>query len=137
MTDLQIVADPSTDVEALILDWAGTVVDFGSFAPTSIFVEAFARAYDFPVSLEEARQLQRRAADGAAAHRDLQRLLHLLRGLVAVLLAARQRLQDHRLRLDRDPGLRRQPPRRRRRAEHVLLQVAHRRVGHEGQAPAA
>ena len=23
MTDLQIVADPSTDVEALILDWAG------------------------------------------------------------------------------------------------------------------
>ena len=56
MTDLQIAADPSTDVEALILDWAGTVVDFGSFAPTSIFVEAFARAYDFPVSLEEARQ---------------------------------------------------------------------------------
>ena len=56
MTDLQIAADPSTDVEALILDWAGTVVDFGSFAPTSIFVEAFARAYDFPVSLDEARQ---------------------------------------------------------------------------------
>ena len=44
MTDLQIVVDPTTDVEALILDWAGTVVDFGSFAPTSIFVEAFARA---------------------------------------------------------------------------------------------
>ncbi|MGL5757918.1 phosphonoacetaldehyde hydrolase [Plesiomonas sp.] len=43
-------------VNALILDWAGTVVDFGSFAPTSIFVEAFSVAYDFPVSLEEARQ---------------------------------------------------------------------------------
>ena len=56
MTDLQIVVDPTTDVEALILDWAGTVVDFGSFAPTSIFVEAFARAYDFPVTLDEARQ---------------------------------------------------------------------------------
>ena len=56
MIDLQIAAAPTTDVEALILDWAGTVVDFGSFAPTSIFVEAFARAYDFPVSLEEARQ---------------------------------------------------------------------------------
>lgn len=56
MTDLQIAAAPTTDVEALILDWAGTVVDFGSFAPTSIFVEAFVRAYDFPVSLEEARQ---------------------------------------------------------------------------------
>ncbi len=33
MTDLQIAVDPTTDVEALILDWAGTVVDFGSFAP--------------------------------------------------------------------------------------------------------
>lgn len=42
-------------VEAVILDWAGTVVDFGSFAPTSIFVEAFARAYEFEVTLAEAR----------------------------------------------------------------------------------
>ncbi|WP_293765888.1 phosphonoacetaldehyde hydrolase [uncultured Aquitalea sp.] len=42
-------------IEALILDWAGTVVDFGSFAPTAIFVEAFALAYDFPLSMEEAR----------------------------------------------------------------------------------
>ncbi len=33
MTDLQTAIDPATDVEALILDWAGTVVDFGSFAP--------------------------------------------------------------------------------------------------------
>ena len=56
MTDLQTAIHPTTDVEALILDWAGTVVDFGSFAPTSIFVEAFARAYDFPVTLDEARQ---------------------------------------------------------------------------------
>ena len=43
------------NVEALILDWAGTVVDFGSVAPTSIFVEAFKLAYDFDVSLDEAR----------------------------------------------------------------------------------
>lgn len=56
MTDLQIAIHPTTDIEALILDWAGTVVDFGSFAPTSIFVEAFARAYNFPVTLDEARQ---------------------------------------------------------------------------------
>ncbi len=56
MTDLHIAIHPTTDVEALILDWAGTVVDFGSFAPTSIFVEAFARAYDFAVTLDEARQ---------------------------------------------------------------------------------
>lgn len=56
MTEIQIAAHPATDVQALILDWAGTVVDFGSFAPTSIFVEAFARAFDFEVTLEEARQ---------------------------------------------------------------------------------
>ena len=42
-------------LEALILDWAGTVVDFGSVAPTSIFVEALKKAYDFEISLEEAR----------------------------------------------------------------------------------
>jgi len=42
-------------LEALILDWAGTVVDYGSIAPTTIFVEAFAKAYDFPISLTEAR----------------------------------------------------------------------------------
>ncbi|MCV6005890.1 phosphonoacetaldehyde hydrolase, partial [Escherichia coli] len=27
-------------IQAVIFDWAGTIVDFGSFAPTSIFVEA-------------------------------------------------------------------------------------------------
>ena len=41
-------------LQAAILDWAGTVVDFGSFAPTQIFVEAFAE-FDVPVSIEEAR----------------------------------------------------------------------------------
>lgn len=42
-------------IEAIILDWAGTVVDYGSVAPTRIFVEAFKRAYDFDISLDEAR----------------------------------------------------------------------------------
>lgn len=42
-------------IEALILDWAGTVVDYGSIAPTSIFVEAFKQAYSFDISLDEAR----------------------------------------------------------------------------------
>ena len=42
-------------VEAVILDWAGTVVDFGSFAPTQIFVDAFAQAFNFKISLSEAR----------------------------------------------------------------------------------
>ncbi|MDU4252358.1 phosphonoacetaldehyde hydrolase [Pseudomonas sp.] len=41
-------------LQAVILDWAGTVVDFGSFAPTQIFVEAFAE-FGVQVSLEEAR----------------------------------------------------------------------------------
>ena len=44
---------PNT-LQAVILDWAGTVVDFGSFAPTQIFVEAFAE-FDVQVSIEEAR----------------------------------------------------------------------------------
>ncbi len=33
-------------IHAVILDWAGTTVDFGSFAPTQIFVEAFRQAFD-------------------------------------------------------------------------------------------
>lgn len=41
-------------LQAAILDWAGTVVDFGSFAPTQIFVEAFAE-FDVNVSIDEAR----------------------------------------------------------------------------------
>ena len=43
-------------LEAVIFDWAGTVVDFGSFAPTQIFVDAFKAAYDFDLSLAEARR---------------------------------------------------------------------------------
>lgn len=43
-----------TQLQAAILDWAGTVVDFGSFAPTQIFVEAFAE-FDVQVSVEQAR----------------------------------------------------------------------------------
>ncbi|WP_263263868.1 phosphonoacetaldehyde hydrolase [Pseudomonas sp. RIT-PI-S] len=45
---------PPTRLQAAILDWAGTVVDFGSFAPTRIFVEAFA-SFDLALTLEEAR----------------------------------------------------------------------------------
>ncbi|MEY3953594.1 MAG: hypothetical protein RLZZ397_474 [Pseudomonadota bacterium] len=43
------------DIKAVILDWAGTVVDFGSFAPTQIFVDAFKQAFDFDLTLAEAR----------------------------------------------------------------------------------
>lgn len=44
-----------SDVQAVIFDWAGTTVDFGSFAPTTIFVQAFREAYGFEISLQEAR----------------------------------------------------------------------------------
>jgi len=47
---------PPTSLQALILDWAGTVVDFGSFAPTEIFVDAFRDAYGFDITLQEARR---------------------------------------------------------------------------------
>jgi len=43
-------------LEAVIFDWAGTTVDFGSFAPTQIFVDAFRAAYAFDISLDEARR---------------------------------------------------------------------------------
>ena len=28
---------------AVVFDWAGTMIDFGSFAPMGVFVEAFAK----------------------------------------------------------------------------------------------
>lgn len=53
----KITHEPSKQkLEAVIFDWAGTMVDFGSFAPTQIFVDAFAQAYGFELSLEEARR---------------------------------------------------------------------------------
>ncbi|AVR02004.1 phosphonoacetaldehyde hydrolase [Pluralibacter gergoviae] len=42
-------------ISAVILDWAGTTVDFGSFAPTEIFVEAFRQAFAVEITLQEAR----------------------------------------------------------------------------------
>lgn len=41
-------------LEAVIFDWAGTLVDFGSFAPTQVFVEAFAQ-FGMDITLEQAR----------------------------------------------------------------------------------
>ncbi|WP_229841201.1 phosphonoacetaldehyde hydrolase [Alcaligenes pakistanensis] len=44
----------SDKVEAVIFDWAGTLVDFSSLAPTQIFVDAFA-TFGIHISLEQAR----------------------------------------------------------------------------------
>lgn len=41
-------------LQAVIFDWAGTLVDFGSLAPTQIFVEAFA-TFGITISLAQAR----------------------------------------------------------------------------------
>lgn len=41
-------------IEAIILDWAGTAVDFGCFAPVRVFIDIFRQA-GVEVTLEEAR----------------------------------------------------------------------------------
>ncbi|WP_338029934.1 phosphonoacetaldehyde hydrolase [Gluconacetobacter takamatsuzukensis] len=42
-------------IEAVIFDWAGTLVDFGSFAPMAAFVETFA-GFGLAIDIEEARR---------------------------------------------------------------------------------
>lgn len=56
-TDMQTLDNQIVDVsplQAVIFDWAGTLVDFGSLAPTQIFVEAFA-TFNIRITLEQAR----------------------------------------------------------------------------------
>ena len=43
----------SHNLDTVIFDWAGTLVDFGSLAPTQIFVDAFA-TFDITVTLVQA-----------------------------------------------------------------------------------
>jgi len=40
--------------KAVVFDWAGTTIDFGSFAPMGVFVEAF-RRFGIETTIEEAR----------------------------------------------------------------------------------
>lgn len=40
--------------KAVVFDWAGTMIDFGSFAPMGVFVEAF-RQFDIEATIAEAR----------------------------------------------------------------------------------
>ena len=50
-------------IQAVMLDWAGTMVDFGSCAPAAVFQQVFA-AWQVPISLAEAREpmgLEKRA----------------------------------------------------------------------------
>ena len=43
-----------TSFKAAVFDWAGTIVDFGSFAPMGVFVKAFAE-FGIEVSIKQAR----------------------------------------------------------------------------------
>lgn len=43
-----------TQLKAAIFDWAGTTIDFGSFAPMGVFVETF-KAFGIDISIAEAR----------------------------------------------------------------------------------
>lgn len=46
--------DNMNKIEGVILDWAGTTVDFGCFAPVNVFVDIFKNA-GIDVTMEEAR----------------------------------------------------------------------------------
>ena len=58
-------------IEAVLLDWAGTTMDFGCMAPAVVFVEVFRRK-DVPISIEEAR-----APMGAHKRVHIQRITEL------------------------------------------------------------
>lgn len=42
-------------LKAVILDWAGTTIDFGCLAPAGVFIDVFKRR-DVPITTEEARE---------------------------------------------------------------------------------
>ncbi|KAG1243254.1 hypothetical protein G6F65_022526 [Rhizopus arrhizus] len=54
MTLMTAVSPLPVQLEAVSFDWAGTLVDFGSFAPTKVFVDAFSQLGMY-LSLKEAR----------------------------------------------------------------------------------
>jgi phosphonoacetaldehyde hydrolase len=58
-------------IEAVLLDWAGTTMDFGCMAPAVVFVEVFKRK-DVPITIEEAR-----APMGAHKRVHIQRITEL------------------------------------------------------------
>mgnify|MGYP000308655916 FL=1 len=60
-----------TKFKAAIFDWAGTTVDFGSFAPMGVFIKAMA-AFGIDITVEEAR-----APMGAAKWDHIHALLQM------------------------------------------------------------
>lgn len=72
MRELNADSHPGSAIAAVIFDWAGTLVDFGCFAPTVSIVETFAlRGVQLtmaeargPMGLEKREHLRRLLADG-------------------------------------------------------------------------
>ena len=58
-------------IQAVLLDWAGTTMDFGCMAPAVVFVEVFKRQ-GVPITMEEAR-----APMGAHKRVHIQRITEL------------------------------------------------------------
>ena len=58
-------------IEAVLLDWAGTTLDFGCMAPAVVFVEVYKRK-KVPITVEEAR-----APMGAHKRVHIQRISEL------------------------------------------------------------
>ncbi|HYR01232.1 MAG TPA: phosphonoacetaldehyde hydrolase [Casimicrobiaceae bacterium] len=58
-------------IQAVLLDWAGTTMDFGCMAPAVVFVEVFKRR-DVPITMEEAR-----APMGAHKRVHIQRITEI------------------------------------------------------------
>src|SRR5262245_55336981 len=58
-------------VRAVVFDWAGTIIDYGSRAPVEAIVEAF-RQSDLPITAQQAR-----GPMGMAKRDHLQALLQL------------------------------------------------------------
>jgi len=58
-------------IEAVLLDWAGTTMDFGCIAPAVVFVEVFRRR-EVPITMDEAR-----APMGAHKRVHIQRVTEL------------------------------------------------------------
>lgn len=50
-----VIEASATKLKAVVFDWAGTIVDFGSFAPMGVFVEAFGR-FGVDATIAEARE---------------------------------------------------------------------------------
>ena len=62
-----------TRFKAVVFDWAGTVIDFGSFAPMGVFVKAFAQ-FGVEVRQRFIHHEQPRAPDDGSSDGDA---LHL------------------------------------------------------------